>query len=90
MEEAEALRAGARYIALAEIGTQGRIVTGIVRFYIKTDGKVLIEDKSDQSITLIGKEEVGKHKQWQEIGRFTQSIMESIIKALVEVLLRRW
>jgi len=90
VEGAEDLRVAARYIAVAEINTRGRITTALGRFYLRTDGKVVIEDASDQSITLINEQEAGKRKQWQQIGRFLRAIMDSIIKALVEIVLRKW
>jgi len=84
----ELARQGGRYIAEVRLVSGGREVTNIVRFYKKIDGSLSIEDTCNVAITLNEEEEINRPRQWEKVAKFGQTISETIVKSVIEMLVR--
>ena len=59
---------GARYLLLATLASSsGRLVSIYVRYYLTTDGKILIEDYSDNGTTLSDTDQINRPERWKKV-----------------------
>jgi len=67
LEKFEDFRSGCRYFARGILSVDGRNVPFHVRFYIKQDGKLNIEDYAGEGTTLLEGEDFKKSELWKKI-----------------------
>lgn len=68
VEEVGDCELGARYIVYANLLNKARIVSVYVRFYITSDGKLIIEDFGDNGVTLADPDEIkDKSGVWKQV-----------------------
>ena len=85
----EGLLQPGRYIAIVRLSSGGRELKNVARFYRRRGGALVIEDIVTEEVTLTGEEEINKPDRWQGVIKFARSITEVILKALIEVLLKK-
>ncbi len=83
VETSDDCESGARYLLLATLASSGRLVPIHVRFYLTSNGKLLIEDSGDNGVTLANPEEINQPKRWKKVIENTTSWGPIIVRLIL-------
>lgn len=85
IEKRESIERGARYLVLATIATEARQVRTYTRFYLTSDGKLIIEDCRDDEVTIVQAEEAKKPELWKGAIETASRWAPLIIKLILSI-----
>lgn len=83
VETSDECESGARYLMLATLASGGHLVPIYVRFYLTSNGKLIIEDSGDDGITLANPEEFNQPERWKKIIENTASWGSIIVRLIL-------